>query len=254
MRLLWLDYRACLRERKTWLCWVLLAYAALAIPVMLARPPQHVQEAIATWFGQADPFQLFMYVWIDLTMNKVIAFLPVVLASGVVLRERDTGVLPLFASKPLSLPRFFAVRALGACAVMATLHLVTQLFGAFYFSLRIPGFRPGTFLVAMIPHLFAGVFATALSAAIGGWLKHRGASALVGICTLSLLVGIALVGYYQPAWRQALLLNPIALGSTALGDLNRLSVGLILPPVLTLSALSMGAIGLGALGLRRLEA
>ena len=253
MRLLWLEYLGSLRERKIWLCWALLAYAIVAIPVVLARPPQHVQEAIATWFGRADGFQLFMYVWIDLTMNKVIAFVPVILASGLVLRERDTGVLPLIASKPLSIPRYFAVRAVGACAVMATLHAVTQLLGALYFSFRVPGFPAGAFLLAMIPHLFAAVFATALSAAIAGWVKHRGASALIGISVLGLLVGIALVGYYQPAWRQVLLLNPIAMGAVALRNLHRLDAAQIVGPVVVLAVLSAATIAAGALGLRRME-
>ena len=32
IRLLWLDYLATLRERKTWLCVAMLAYALVAIP------------------------------------------------------------------------------------------------------------------------------------------------------------------------------------------------------------------------------
>src|SRR5688572_29100932 len=127
MRLQWLDYLATLRERKTWLCAAMLVYAVVSIPVVLARPPEHVRDVVAVWLGSADPFILFMYVWIDLVMNKVIAFVPAVLASGVVLRERDIGVLPLVASKPLSMARYFRLRAVSACAVMATLHIATQL-------------------------------------------------------------------------------------------------------------------------------
>jgi ABC-2 type transport system permease protein len=254
IRLLWLDYLATLRERKTWLCVAMLAYAVVAIPVVLARPPEHVRAAITTWFGGAAPFQIFMFVWVDLAMNKAIAFLPVVLASGVVLRERDTGVLPLLASKPLSIPRYFALRALSACAVMVTLHVATQLAGAVYFGARVPGFRPGPFLGAMSLHAFAALFATALCAAIAAWVKHRGASALLGFGTLGGLVGLSLIGYYQPAWRGLTLANPIALGALGLGSLDHLGPAVLVPPMLALAALTALAIAAGAAGVRRMEA
>jgi ABC-2 type transport system permease protein len=253
IRLQWLDYLATLRERKTWLCAALLLYALLAMPVVLARPPAHVRDAIATWFGDDRPFVIFMYVWIDLAMNKVIAFLPVVLASGIVLRERDTGVLPLLAAKPISLPRLFALRATSACAVMATLHVGTQLLGLVYFSARIQGFRPGAFLAAMSLHLFAAIFATGLSAAIAGWVKRRGASALVGLFVLGALVGLSLIGFYQPAWRTVTLANPITLGALALGDLDGIGPALLVPPMIALGALSAAAIAIGAAGVRRME-
>lgn len=254
MRIQWLDFLATLRERKTWLCAAMLLYATLAIPTLLQRPPPHVREAITAWFGSQDPFVLFMYVWLDLTMNKIVAFAPVVLASGLVLWERDTGVLPLITSKPMSLARYFVLRALSACGVMAALHIATQIVGVLYFSARVPGFRPGTFLAAMSLHLFAAMFATALAAMIAALVKHRGASALLGFCVLGLLVGLALVGFYQPAWRTAARLNPIALGSLALGHLDTLGPGVLLPPMLALSALTCLFLAIGAAAMRRMEA
>lgn len=254
MRLQWLDFLATLRERKTWLCGALLLYAALSMPVVLARPPAHVREVIRAWFDDPDPFVLFMYVWIDLAMNKVIAFLPVVLGSGVVLRERDNGSLALLASKPLSMARYFVVRTVSACLVMATLHAATQLFGAAYFSRQVPGFRAATFLLAMLPHLFAAVFATALSAAISGWVRRRAASTLVGLATLGTLVGAALLGFYQPAWRSLSHLNPITLGAVALGALDRLGPATVAPPVAALTLLIAVTITVGAAGARRIEA
>lgn len=254
MRLQWLDFLATLRERKTWLCGALLLYAVLSMPVVLARPPEHVREVIRAWFGDPDPFVLFMYVWIDLAMNKVVAFLPVVLGSGVVLRERDNGSLPLVASKPLSLPRYFVLRAVSACLVMATLHAATQLLGAAWFSIHVPRFRAATFLLAMIPHLFAAVFATALSAAIATWVGRRGAAALVALTTLGLLVGIALLGFYQPAWRTVSYLNPITLGAVSLASLGHLSLATIAPSVAALSLCVGFALAAGAAGARRMEA
>jgi ABC-2 type transport system permease protein len=254
MRLHWLDYLATLRERKTWLCAAMLLYAVVSIPVVLARPPEHVREVIAVWLGGSDPFVLFMYVWVDLVMNKVVAFVPVVLGSGVVLRERDIGVLPIVASKPLSMPRYFVLRAVSACATMATLHVATQLLGAAYFSWRVPGFQPGTFLLAMIPHLAAAIFATAFCAAIAAWVKRRAASALLGVVLLSLMAGLALVGYYQPAWRSFVLANPLTLGALALGNLDELGPAVLFPPAIALLVLFAGALAIGSAGVRKMEA
>lgn len=253
IRLQWLDYLSMLRERKTWLGALMMAYAMLTMPIVLERPPEHVKHALTTWFGAADPFVMFMYVWLDLAMNKIIAFLPVVMASGLVLRERDNRILPLLASKPLSLPRYFALRTVSACAVMATLHVGTQLAGAAWFSLRIPGFRPALFLGAMSVHLVAALFATALAAAIGAWIQHRAASALIGFAVLNGLVGLALVGFYQPAWRTITMLNPITLGSHALGHLDALGPGVLARPLVILTVLTLLTIAIGARGIRRIE-
>lgn len=251
LRLQWLDYVATLRERKTWLGVAMLAYAVLVMPIVLERPPEHVKHVIDVWFGSADPFVVFMYVWLDLAMNKAIAFLPVVMASGLVLRERDTRTLPLFASKPLSIPQYFRLRTISACAVVATLHLGAQLAGSIWFSLRVPGFRVLPFCAAMLLHVFAAIFATALAAAIGAWVKHRAASALIGFSVLGGLVGLALVGFYQPAWGSIALLNPMTLGSLALRDLY---AGVHVGPMFALLAGTAGAIALGARGVRRMEA
>lgn len=254
LRLHWLDYLATLRERKTWLAAAALAYAVVSIPVLFERPPEHVQAAMHDWFGQEDPFALFMYLWIDLAMNKTIAFIPVVLASGVVLRERDTRVLAVLASKPISMSRYFVVRALSACAVMATLYVLAQVLGALWFSARIEGFRVLPFLLAMSVHLFAATFTTAFSAAVAVWVGRRGVAALVSLSVLSMLVGLALIGFYQPAWRDLAWLNPIALGSASLGSLDALGPGVLAPPMVALALLTALAIAIGAAGARRIEA
>ncbi|WP_437673396.1 hypothetical protein [Sorangium sp. So ce131] len=253
IRFAFLDYLAALRERKIWLVAALFAYAVLGVPVLLARPPAHVTEAMTAWFGAQDRFALFLYLWIDLSMNKVIAIVSVVLAGGIVVRERDTGVLPVLAAKPISLPRYFVVRAVSACAVMATLYVAAHLVGAVYFAWRVEGFRPGVFLAAMSLHLFAAIFATALSAAIAVWVGRRGLGVLVALLALSTLVGTALLGFYNPAWRRASLVNPIALGAEALAHLDALRPEHLLVPMFTLSALTALAIAAGALAVRRME-
>jgi ABC-2 type transport system permease protein len=253
IRLALLDYLATLRERKTWLACAMFAYAVLAIPLLLERPPAHVRAAMDAWFGSRDPFALFMYVWIDLAMNKALAFLPVVLASGVVLRERDTGVLAVLGAKPISMPRYFLLRAGSACAVMLTLYAGANVLGALWFSARVPGFRAGAFFAAMSLHAFAAVFATALAASIAVAIGRRGAGALVGLFALGLLVGMALIGFYQPAWKAIALLNPIALGALALGNLDALSPRVLFPPMFALAAISAIVLAAGALSVRKME-
>lgn len=253
MRLVWLDYRAAMRERKTWIAGAMLLYAVLGVPLILARPPPHVREAIAAFFHDSDPFVVFMFVWLDLVMNKVVGFLPVVLASGVLLRERDTGVLALLAAKPISIARYFVVRTVSVCAVMLTLYVGAQLLAALWFSGRVAGFRPTTFLAAMSLHVFAALFATAFAAAVAVAVGRRGASALVSLVALSLLVGLALLGFYQPAWGTFVLANPLTLGSLALGHLGALGPGVLLPPMLALTLLTVLAIAAGARFARRME-
>lgn len=254
IRLQLLDYLATLRQRKTWLAAALLLYATFAMPLALAHPPSYVRDAVSAWFGSRDPFVLFMYMWIDLAMNKAIAFLPAVLASGVVIHERDTGLLPVVASKPLSMPRYFVLRALSVCGVMATLFGGAQLVGAVWFSTRLAGFRAGTFLSAMSLQLFAAVFATALTAALAVWIRRRTITVLVSLGLLGGLVGTALIGFYQPAWRKYAELNPMTLGALSLPHLGALDAGVLLPPMLVLLGLTALAIALGALALRGMEA
>jgi ABC-2 type transport system permease protein len=253
-RFLYLDILATLRERKTWLVVAMLAYAVVSVPVLLDRPPDHVREAIAEWFDGGDPFALFMFVWIDLVMNKVIAFVPVVLASGVLVRERDTRVLAILAAKPITMQRYFVVRTISVCAVMLLLYTATQLTGAVWFPGRIAGFRPGTFLAAMSLHAFAAVFATAFAATVIVGVRARGAGALAAWVLLGVLVGLALVGFYQPAWYAFTLANPLTLGALAMGSLERLGPRVLVPPMLALVAMTTITIAIGARLAKRIEA
>ncbi|MEZ4451829.1 MAG: hypothetical protein R3B09_20365 [Nannocystaceae bacterium] len=254
VRLTLLDLRATLRERKTWLAAAMMIYAVLSIPVLLANPPEHVREAIGAWFSDDDPFALFMFVWIDLVMNKAVAFIPVILAAGVVLRERDTGVLAILAAKPITMSRYFVIRTLSAIGVMLTLYVGTQLLGLLWFPSRIPGFRAGDFLAAMSLHAFAAAFATAFAATLIVAVGRRGAGALLALVVLGILVGMALVGFYQPAWYTWTLANPLTLGALSMRALGHLGPGVLLPPMLALSVITALTIAVGARVARRVEA
>lgn len=253
-RFLALDVLATLRERKTWLAVAMLAYAVLAVPVLLERPPEHVRDAIAEWFDDGDPFAVFMFVWVDLVMNKVVAFIPVILASGVLLRERDTRVLAILAAKPITMDRYFVIRTISVCVVMLGLYAATQLVGALWFQGRVAGFRPGTFLAAMSLHAFAATFATAFAATVIVAVGRRGAGALAAWMLLGVMVGLALVGFYQPAWYAFTLANPLTLGALAMGSLDSLDLGVVLPPMLALLVMTAITIAIGARLARRIEA
>lgn len=254
MHLLWLDVRAGLRERKVWFAVAAYAYALLGVPVLLENPPPHVAAAISAFFGDQDPFTRFMYVWTDLAMNKVAATIGIVLAAGVVLRERDTRVLPVLAAKPISLPRYFVVRATSACIVAALLYLGTQLLAVPYFMARVDGFRPGAFLAAGLLHVWSAMFATALAATLVVVVGRRGPGLLLALIVIMVLVGMAFLGFYNPAWRTVALFNPFALGVEAIGQLGALGPGMLLPPMLGLAAITAATIGVGALAVRRMEA
>lgn len=82
---------------------------------------------------------------------------------------------------------------------------------------------------------------------------RRGASALVSILVLSLFVGLALVGFYQPAWRIFALANPLTLGALSLGHLGALSLEVLAPPMLALTVITAVTIAVGARLAGRLE-
>lgn len=254
IRLAYLDYRATMKERKTWIAAAMLLYAIVAIPVVLERPPEHVREVIAVWFGNPDPFVLFMYLWIDLTMNKVVAFLPIVLASSILLRERDTGVLAVLGAKPLSMSRYFVLRTTSVCAVMLTLYIATLVLGALWFSVKIPAFQVGPFVAAMALHSFGGIWATAFVAMIAVAVRRRLVAALISIGILGLLVGLALVGYYQPAWKTLTMANPVTLAASSMGHLGELGLSTLAPPMVALALLTVLTMALGARFARDMEA
>jgi ABC-2 type transport system permease protein len=62
-----------------------------------------------------------------------------------------------------------------------------------------------------------------------------------------LLVGLALVGFYQPTWYTFTLANPMTLGALSLGQLGHLTPAVLLPPMLVLSTLSIVVIALGSM-------
>lgn len=253
IRLIYLDYRALLRERKVQVIMGLYVYAVLVMPVLLSQPPEHMLAAIKTWFGTSDRFALFLYMWTDLTMNKIAVVAAVVTAGSLLSRERDTGVLPLLWSKPVHRGRYFLARLASVLAVLGTLYVGAHLVGSLYFVRAVAGFRPGVFFASMSLHLFTVLFSAALAAAVGVVIKKRSLAMLTSLLGLFALMGGSFAGFYQPAWRTASLFNPFSLGVEALAHLGALAPIHILAPMAALCVLTLGAAFAGAAAARRLE-
>jgi ABC-2 type transport system permease protein len=252
-RFLWLDIRATLGERKTLLASGMVAYAVLTMPLLVAKPPPHVLSALETWFGTADPFMLFLFIWTDLAMNKVIAVLGVVLAGSLLIRERETGVLQVLLSKPVSPAGYYLVRVLSACGVMALLYVGAHLAVAPLIARSVPGFRAGVFFASMSVHLFAAFFAVCFSALVAVLIQRRSLAAFVSLLVLFLFVGLAFLGFYNPAWREASLFNPITQGISVLGHVEDLRSRHLVEPIAILSGINGVMLALGALRARTLE-
>jgi ABC-2 type transport system permease protein len=253
IRLFYLDYRALLRERKVLVAAGLFVYAIVAVPALFSRPPAHVASAIERWFGTSDRFAMFLYMWTDLAMNKLAAIVSVVVAGGLVARERDTGVLPLYLSKPVRPGHYFLVRLASAWAVLATLYVGAHVAGAALFSRTIPGFSTGVFFASMSLHLFTVLFSAALAATIGVAVKRRALAMIVSLLTLMSLMGASFVGFYQPAWRTASLVNPYSLGVEVLAHMGSLAFHHVAAPMAALALLTLATAGIGALAVRRIE-
>ena len=252
-RFLWLDMRATLGERKTLLATGMVVYAVLGMPVLVAKPPPHVLSALEAWFGTSEPFMLFLFIWTDLAMNKVIAVLGVVLAGSLVIRERETGVLQVLLSKPVSPAAYYLARVLSACGVMALLYVGAHLAVAPLIARSVPGFRPGVFFASMSVHLFAAFFAVCWSALVAVLVQRRSLAMLVSLLVLFMLVGLAFMGFYNPAWRQASLFNPITQGVSVLGHVEDIRLRHLVEPIAILSGINALVLALGALRARQLE-
>ncbi|WNG47238.1 ABC transporter permease subunit [Archangium minus] len=252
-RFLWLDMRATLGERKTWLAAGLAFYAVLTMPILAAKPPEHVLSALKVWFSTSDPFILFLFIWTDLAMNKLIAMLGVVLAGSLVIRERETGQLAVLLSKPVSPASYYLARTLSACAVMAVLYLGANLAVAPLVARSMPGFRWGLFFASMAVHLFAAFFAVCFSALMAVLIRKRALAGLVSLLVLSLLVSLAFMGFYNPAWSGLSFFNPITQGISVLGHMDDLRPGHVLMPIAVLLGINAVVLALGALRVRHLE-
>lgn len=253
MNLLLLDLRARLGQRGVKVVLGMMAYAVLGLPFLLERPPAHVTEALRAWFGVDRGFVLFLYLWTDVAMNKLIGLVAVAFAGATLIQERDTGVLPLLRSKPITLPRLFLLRAGSAVLLVLGLYWGTALVAVPWFWAKVEGFRPGIFLLSTLVHSGAAAFATALAALIAVLIRRRTASMVVGLIAIFSLIGGSFVGFYVPEWASVASLNPFAQGVQVVGHLGDLGPEDVVIPLLYLGVCVALTLAAGARAAARME-
>ncbi len=215
------EYLRIMRGRLAKLTWAMIIYSVVSLPIIMQRPPPEVVEAIGAWLGAAAvPSKLVLFLWVDAAMNKFATIMGPVLAGGIIVDERARGSLDLFASKPVRAADYFSAKLLAACAAMATFYTAGVAGALLTFPWRVSAFDPAAFLALSAVHLFAALFAVTFSATIAVIAGRRLAGMLVSISALSLLVGLAFLGFYHPAYRGLSLLNPFFHGVVLIGGID----------------------------------
>ncbi len=248
------EVRALLRARRTRLAAGIVLYAVLGAPFLLAKPPQHVAEAAATWFSGDPAFALFLFIWTDLALNKMAAILGVVLAGGIVREDQARGLLPLLWAKPIGKAQYYLVKLAAAAIVFTLLLGGAALLGLALFPWQVAGFRAAPFLLVSLVHLVGALFAVSLSGLVALLVPRRLTAMLTSLVLLMLLVGTAFLGFYVPAWAGWAALNPFYQAVWLLGQLDVLSLAVAARPLAILLLVHAVTVALGALAVRRVEA
>jgi ABC-2 type transport system permease protein len=105
----------------------------------------------------------------------------------------------------------------------------------------------------MAVHLFAAFFTVCFSALMSVLIQRRAMAGLVSLLVLSLLVGMAFMGFYNPAWSGLSAFNPLTQGISVLGHVDDLRPGHVLTPIAILLGMNAAVLALGALRVRQLE-
>lgn len=249
------ELRRLLTTRAAYLVMGAMAYALLAFPVVVKQPPPELRGALTAWFGAEHlELRLLLFAWFDLIMNKLAIFAAAILAAGVVTDERSKQTLDLYLSKPITLQRYWLAKALAAAAATAVLYLVLTALATLYFSLTLAAFSLRPFLLMSVVHLFCAMFASAFAALMAVSFKHKLSAMLATVGVLSVAVGLAFAGFYQPAWASLAALNPMTQGVALVATAERAAITAVLSPIAALATMSAAVLATGALLTRRQEA
>jgi ABC-2 type transport system permease protein len=92
------EYLRIMRSRTAMLIWAMMIYALLALPFIMQNPQPELVHAIATWLGSDDVrAKLLLFMWVDVSMNKLAMIMGPVLAGGIIVEEQARGSLDMFA-------------------------------------------------------------------------------------------------------------------------------------------------------------
>jgi ABC-2 type transport system permease protein len=234
------EYLRIMRSRVALLIWAVLLYTLAALPFLMAKPPPELLHFIADWLGpEAAEATMMLFMWVDAAMNKLAVILGPVLAGGIIVDERSRGTLDLLASKPIRAEDYFTIKLGAAVATLATLYAAACLGATLTFPWRVAGFDIFDFLALSIEHLFAVLFAATFSAAVATFFLRRLTGLLVSVSVLGLLVGVAFLGFYYPAYRTVSYLNPFFDGIFLIGSINRFDAFDMLFPIALLVAFNV---------------
>jgi ABC-2 type transport system permease protein len=193
----------------------------VALPFLLAKPHEEILIAVRSWFGESHlDMRLFLFVWFDLVMNKISVLIGAVLAAGIITDERSKGTLEIFLSKPVSPRRYFLVKLTAAVAVVIVIYLAAMLVGVARFSRSVKGFDAGIFLLLASVHLLVAVYSAVFGGAMGVFFRQKLSAMLITIIALSILVGCAFLGFYDPRFRTPSLFNPFYHAIVLIGSID----------------------------------
>ena len=248
------ELRRVLTTRAAYLVMFAMLYALLSFPVIVKKPPPEIRAALEAWFGAADlGLRLILFAWFDLVMNKLAIFAAAIIAAGIVTDERSKQTLDIFLSKPVTLRRYFVVKALAAAAAIAIFYVAVTVLASIYFSLMLSDFSVAAFLRMSAVHVFCAMFAAFFAALMAVSFRHKLSAMLATISVLSLGVGLAFAGFYQPAWADLFALNPISQGVSLIATAERATLLMMMKPIAALVSMCAAVLGLGAVVVTRLE-
>ncbi|MGE0752429.1 hypothetical protein [Pseudorhodoplanes sp.] len=235
------EYLRIMRSRLAWLIWAVIAYAVVALPFLMAKPPPELLGFIEDWLGREDAHgKLLLFMWVDAAMNKLAIILGPALAGGIIADERAHGTLDLFAAKPVSPQTYYTIKLAAAGSALATFYLAACLVAAVTFPWRVDGFDVVDVTALSAVHLFAAIFSASFAGAVATFFERRLTGMLVSVAVLGVLVGIAFLGFYYPAYRTVSFVNPFFDGVFLIGSIGHIRAGDVALPVLLLIVFNLG--------------
>jgi ABC-2 type transport system permease protein len=221
-----------LQSRQSALVIASVIYSMIALPFLLAKPHEEILIALRSWFGESRlDLRFFLFVWFDLVMNKISVLIGAVLAAGIITDERSKGMLDLFLSKPVSPRRYFLVKLMAAAAVVIVIYLAAALAGIIRFSYAVKGFDVGIFLLLASVHMLVAVYSVVFGGTIAVFFRQKLTAMLTTVMLLSILVGCAFLGFYDPRFRALSLLNPFYHAVVLIGSIDTLRLADVMKPV-----------------------
>jgi ABC-2 type transport system permease protein len=248
------EWKRVLSTRAAYLVMFSMVYALLSFPVIVSKPPPDLRAGLQAWFGTENfGLRLVLFAWFDLVMNKLAIFAAAILAAGIITDERSKQTLDIFLSKPVTLRRYFVVKALAAASAIAALYVVLTVLASIYFSLMLVDFSLPAFLRMSAVHVFCAVFAAFFAALMAVSFRHKLSAMLATISILSIGVGLAFAGFYQPAWAGLFAFNPISQGVSLIATAEHATLLTTLKPIAALIVMCAVVLGLGTAIAGRLE-